>query len=179
MEELVSRGGAVGGQVPLGIGNGTVVVPNPPQPSGGGYYWPPCYKHDWNRSGWRENEYCPGYKFAWSYELRSVNASSGKRKVTVTMENFKKNANNRWIDDYSSYCKLTFSTKLYEDRISQCNDKGWDGKEGYNTQVHYKSKNKTFDFKYGSVSDDVYSSYVICRHKGIDFKYNADGDPIP
>jgi hypothetical protein len=61
--------------------------------------------------------------------------------------------------------------------ITEYIDKGFEGKEGSNTMVHSKSKNKKFSV--GFVHDDIESSYIICRHRGVDFKFNAKGIPIP
>jgi hypothetical protein len=162
MGELVSRAGSSGGQVPLGIGDVIIVKPYPDY----------CYQQQWYKSDWQDNNYCPCYKFSWSYNFRNTNNNITK-KATATMANYKLK-NNEWVKDYGSYCKLSFSTKIYKlDCIhDECLDVGRDGKEGSITMVHSKSKNKTF---LEWVYDDTYSSYIICRHKGIDFKFSARG----
>jgi hypothetical protein len=55
-------------------------------------------------------------------------------------------------------------------------DVGRDGKVGANTMVHSKSKSKLFNNSF--VKDDINHSYIACRHKGFEFKYNPKGEPV-
>jgi hypothetical protein len=94
------------------------------------------------------------------------------------MKNYKLK-NGEWQKDYSSFCRLDFSTKLYQQpKLTQCIDKGRDGKTGNNTKVFSKSKRKTFNFDYEPITDQIYNSYITCRHKGVEYKFNPRGESI-
>ena len=135
-----------------------------------------CYCTEYKKSFTKLNG--TDHKFTLSYHFRH-DFYKGKAKTTVTSKNYKLKKGS-WKNDYSSYCRLGFSTKLYQNpSITQCIDKGRDGKTSNLAQAFSKSKRKTFNFDYKTVTDQIFESYVTYRHKGVEFKFNPRGEVVP
>jgi len=176
-QDLFNRAGA-GGHI--GIGSIIIIGPTTePYNPGGGAEIEQCnnscgcfeYKNTFFKSNGAK------YKFELSYHFK-YRWSDDKKKTTVTMKNYKLKEN-KWTKDYGSYCRLDFSTKLYKNAPvfgDPCVDKGCDGKTGSITMVFSKSKSKTFGSNY---MDDIDNSYIACRHRGVEFKYDPRGDEVP
>jgi hypothetical protein len=177
-KELVAIVGVgSGAKIPLGIGDVVVIIPPSVGEDGGddcGCSY--CYCYEYKNTFTKFNG--TDHKFKLTYHFRE-RWLDGNKKTTVTMTNYKYNSKkDEWVNDYSSYCRLDFSTKLYlRTGLTQCIDKGRDGKTGSITQVHSKSKNKTFDSK--DYTDNINNSYIACRHKGVEFKFNPKGEVVP
>ena len=153
---------------------------NPPTPHnpppGGDCGCHSCYCKEYEKTF--EVEHGTDHKFTLYYHFRD-RSLDGKPKTTVTMKNYKLK-NNEWVKDYSSFCRLDFSTKLYHAAtLYDCVDKGRDGKTGNNTKVFSKSKSKTFNYNSHAITDDINHSYIACRHKGVEFKFTPRGEAIP
>jgi len=134
-----------------------------------------CYCTDYNKTFEVFNG--SDYKFTLSYHFRH-DFGKGKAKTIVTSNNYKLKKGS-WKKDYSSNCRLGFSTKLYQNpSITQCIDKGRDGKTGNISQAFSKSKSKVFKFDYEVVTDKISESYVTYRHKGTEYKFNPRGEVV-
>ena len=141
-----------------------IIIYPPYNPSGGSdcscHF---CYCIDYKNTFTRLNG--TDHKFTLSYHFR-YDFYKCKAKTTVTSKNYKLKKGS-WKKDYSSYCRLGFSTKLQQSpTMTQCIDKGRDGKTSDLTQTFSKSKRKVFNFNHDLVTDKMFESYVTYRHKG-------------
>jgi hypothetical protein len=151
-----------------------------------------CSVSEYEKKGEIENNYCSGYKYHWSYHFQSCwfPWKNERNKTTVTMTNYKKNKNDKWIKDYGSNCRINFNTDVntyYYDTKECIVGGGYLGLcgNGLITKVVWKSltvrdfAEKTelvwdgYSYKeipVGCYRHNTDASTLTIRHKGINFK---------
>jgi len=139
-----------------------------------------CYESYFSNSGWQPNG--DNHKFEWTFKHRWTTSGSfngGKTTNKATMKNYKWK-NGKWKKDFGSFCKITFNTQLYNTIMYDClKTERLSNSNQYILKLSSRSIGKTVASMWWGDLCDLNDSYLICRHKGIDFKINVKtGDLI-
>lgn len=127
-----------------------------------------CYERDFKNSGWWNHG--DDYKFKWSYKFNNAFAST-----TFSMKNYKwKAKKNKWVKDHGSFGKVSIGTQHYKDYESGCEKLTMTSASTFNLKTFFRGDFQSYLLNWSSKNRcNPDESYIICRHRGVDFKFNV------